>query len=115
MPSALLPHPPRRAARSPGTRSRAGCPELLASAGPLPNFPTHHILLGSETSLGLASLGQEGGMLTRAVGAAESGRGRDRLPGASGHPLLCPEARDDGWERPYLQPLLVVTERVLPQ
>lgn len=54
-------------------------------------------------------------MLAQAAGAAECGRGRDRVPGASGHPLPCPEARDDGWERPHLQPLLLITERVLPQ
>lgn len=115
MPSALLLHPPRRAARSPGTRSGASHPEPLASAGPLPNLPTHRILLGSGTSLGLASLRQEGGMLAQAAGAVESGRGRDRVLSASRHPLLCPEARDDGWEGPRLQPLLVVTKRVLPQ
>lgn len=52
-------------------------------------------------------------MLTQAVGAVKSGR--ERVPSAFGCPLPCPEARDDEWERPSFQLLLVVTMRVLPQ
>lgn len=54
-------------------------------------------------------------MLTWAMGAVKSGRGRDKFPSAFGCPLPCPEARDDGWGRPNFQLLLVVTMRVLPQ
>lgn len=56
-------------------------------------------------------------MLTWAVGAVKSGRGRDRdrVPSAFGCPLSHPEVRDGGWERPNFQPLLVVTMRALPQ
>lgn len=54
-------------------------------------------------------------MLTWAVGAVKSGRGRDRDPSAFGCPLLHPEVRDDGWEKPNFQPLLVVTMMALPQ
>lgn len=54
-------------------------------------------------------------MLTWAVGAVKSGRGRDRILSTFGCSLPCPEARDDVWERPNFQLLLVVTMKALPQ
>lgn len=106
MPSALLLHPPRRAARSPGTRSGA-CPPCLCWPPPQFSYPPHLSRQWRIPQLGVLGAGGQQ--------CSPVQRGLQKVEGAgtgSPVPLDVPSyALRPVWERPHLQPLLVVTEK----